>query len=365
MAKTRFPGIYTRTLRDGSTAYDVTVSVAGKQRQMRNAGRTLDEAKAVKAQLETEMRGGQIGNAPARLTLGDYLTKRWLPSKELNLGSQESIRNYTYAVRRAESYIGSIRLAQLTALDLEDFKVQLRRAHLSGTSANLIFGVVKQALKQAVRWGLISRNPADMTDAPRKNPREFEMPPAGMIIRLIEIADATPHGDLVYIAIATGMRWSELRALRWADVDFAGSKLLIPRSKTSRGIRPVALGPASVERLQKHRLEQLRFFRENGGKPSAFVFLTETGANLNQGNFNVRWWQKIRRDAGLPMLRFHDLRHIQTTMLARAGVHPAVMQERLGHATSKTTLEVYSHVNASDQVSAAGAVEGMLVNERR
>lgn len=360
MPKTRFPGIYSRILKDGSTAYDVTVTVNGKQRQMRNAGRTLDEAKAAKAQLETEMRGGQIGNAPARLTVGDYLTKRWLPSKEVNLGSSESVRNYTYAVGRAETQIGALRLAQLSALDLEDFKVSLRRSGLSGTSANLIFSVVKQALRQAVRWGLISRNPADMVDAPRKDRRDFEMPSAEAIAKLIEMADATPHGDLVYIALSTGMRWGELVALRWADVDIAHAQLLIPKSKTARGVRAVALGPASVARLQQHRLEQLRFFRENGGAAPPWVFLTETGVRLNQGNFNVRWWQNIRRDAGLPSLRFHDLRHIQTTMLARAGVHPAVMQERLGHATSKTTLEVYSHVNASDQVTAAGAVEGML-----
>ena len=364
MAKTRFPGIYSRTLKDGSTAYDVTVTVNGKQRQMRNAGRTLDEAKAAKAQLETEMRGGQIGNAPARLTLGDYLTKRWLPSKEVNLGSAESVRNYKYAVARVEKLIGAIRLAQLSALDLEDLKVNLRKSRLSGTTTNLIFVVLKQALRQAVRWGLISRNPADMVDAPRKDRREFDMPSAEAIMKLIETADATPHGDLVYIALATGMRWGELVALRWADVDFVHSQLLIPKSKTARGVRPVALGPASLQRLQEHRIEQMAFFRKNGGAGSQWVLLTETGARLNQGNFNVRWWQTIRKNAELPKLRFHDLRHIQTTMLARAGVHPAVMQERLGHATSKTTLEVYSHVNASDQVRAAGAVESMLTNNR-
>lgn len=355
--KTRYPGIYTRTLKDGSTTFDVTVTVHGRQKQIRNAGTTLDEAKAAKAQLETEMRAGQIGNAPARLTVADYVEKRWLPAKEPDLGSPESVRSYKYAVARIVEHLGAIRLSQLQGLDVEGFKTSLRRSGLSGTSANLVFAVLKQALRQAVRLRLIAHNPCDEVDAPRKDRYEPPTLDTEAIKRVLEAADATPYGALVYVAAMTGLRWGELAALRWADVDVGAGVLRVPKSKTARGVRAVALGPATVERLHEHRVEQMAFFKEHGAPPPPFVFLTEMGKRLNQGNFNVRFWQKIRTDAKLPTLRFHDLRHVQATLLARAGVHPRVMQERLGHASSRTSLEVYSHVYAGDQVEAAVAVE--------
>lgn len=359
----RSPGIYPRQTAKHGLVYDAVAQVNGKQKWSRGH-RTKALAQGARDEMKVAMRNGMLGAAPARLTVEEYLTKRWLPSKEADLRSAESVRAYRYRTGRVVAVLGQRRLAQLTALDVEELKMKVRAAGAGGTTANAVYAMLNQALKQAVRWGLIMRNPCDQTDAPRKDDYEPPLLDTDTIRRVLAAADATPYGALIFTAVMTGMRWGELQALRWADIDFVASQLRIPKAKTRRGVRAIALGPSTLARLQQHRLEQMRQATDLGAEEAPVVVFTTdiTGVPLNQGNFNVRWWQHIRRVAGLPTLRFHDLRHVQATLLARAGVHPRVAMERLGHANFSTSMEVYTHITVGDQAPAADAVERLLAD---
>lgn len=312
----RSPGIYQRKNARGVTVWDAVANVSGVQRWSRGH-RTKAEAEQAREELRTALRSG-MSTAPARLTLAAYLLDRWLPYKVAELSSDESRRNYKHWCARIVEDLGQAKLQKLRPLDIEAFKLQLRASGLSGTSANHGFRILKASLRQAVKWRLIPFNPCDAVDAPK---RQAYNPPTlddQTIRAVLAAADATPYGALIYTAVTTGLRWSELAALRWASVDMAIGVAYVRHSKTAKGVRAVALGPATVERLQAHRLEQMRYFRERGAPPPVLVFLSVEGKGLNQGNFNVGWWQPIRKAAGVPTLRFHDLRHIQATLLARA-----------------------------------------------
>jgi integrase len=353
---TKERGIYERQTKRGKV-YDAVATVQNRQKWSRGHV-TIKAAKAARDEMAVSMRTGQMGQAPARLTLGEYIEKRWLPSKLPDLGS-EAQRHYTYMAHLISERLGHIRLAQLAPLDIEGFKAGLRASGTrNANTQHLIFFLLSQALRQAVRWGLIYRNPADQVTPPRKVKREPPLLEMETIKRLLAAADNSAYGALVFMAMMTGMRFGELVALHWSDIDMATGVLRIPKSKTPKGVRAVGLGPVTLARLQTHRLEQMRFFTEKGAPPPPLVFLTPIGAQLDQGNFHHKWKEII--DAAAVKLRFHDLRHVQATLLARAGVHPRVAQERLGHADSKMTLDVYTHLTVGDQLPAAAAVEELL-----
>lgn len=178
-----------------------------------------------------------------------------------------------------------------------------------------------------------------------------------------QIAAAEPrgYGLMVTLTVLTGMREGEVFGLEWRCVDFAERTLTIerPTTKTRKGARTVALDEAIVTRLRAHRMEQMRVFAEPGAPPPRFVFVRPNGLPWTSGS-HQRYWEPIREAAGLPDLHFHDLRHIQGTLLARLQVNAKVAQERLGHANVATTLGIYSHVNVEDQRGAADVVAEML-----
>ncbi len=164
---------------------------------------------------------------------------------------------------------------------------------------------------------------------------------------------------LYLTAILTGMRQGELLALRWQDIDWTygrasvrqtvvriKNQVLFREPKTSRSRRTIAL-PAEV----LGALGTLKTDRDNARSllgveyaDHGLVFCQPNGKPLHAHNLVQRDFRRVARQVGLPRIRFHDLRHTHATLLLREGVHPKVVQERLGHSQISTTLDTYSHV---------------------
>lgn len=351
MAKTtkvkNHPGIYSYDTLSGKR-YAVSTTVGGKQRWAQGF-KTIAEAEEAKATLRTR------GNAPASLTLEQYLREKWLPS--LNL--PKSARAYQGDVDRITRHIGAVKLSRLEPLDVETMKEGLRRDGLSAQTCAHAYTRLSQALRQARRWRLIRHNPCEDVDPPKKDryhPPIVDLPTAEILERLAVLFAASEkhgHGLMVYLKTITGMRSQEVFGLEWSHVDFATGWLRIPRenTKSAAGAREVLLDAALLERLQAHKMGQMRKFQIS----KRWVFTNRDGKPHQQSSF---WftWKKIREDAGMPDMHFHDLRHIQGTLLARLDVHPSVAQQRLGHSDVSTTLGIYTHVNREGQ---AAAVEGL------
>ncbi len=179
---------------------------------------------------------------------------------------------------------------------------------------------------------------------------------------------------LYVLAVTTGMRLGELLALRWANVDLPNHRLSI-RGTLTRGedglavtetksgrARVVLLTAAAVDALHPHRTAQAaeRLRAGTAWSDLDFVFTNELGRPLDPSNVRLRSFRPAVERAGLPRIRFHDLRHTAATLMLGEGVHPKVVSEMLGHAQIGITLDLYSHVTPTMQEAAVQALEALL-----
>ncbi len=181
---------------------------------------------------------------------------------------------------------------------------------------------------------------------------------------------------LYVLAVTTGMRQGEILGLRWRDVDvdqgmvqvrgsmqaLKGVGLHIAEPKTAGSRRHVMLSQRPIEALRRHRVAQAaeRLRAGAGWEDNDLVFANEVGRPIAAGNLLRRSFEPLLKSAGLPRIRFHDLRHTSATLLLGQGVHPKIVSEMLGHSKITTTLDLYSHVTPTMQREAVRAFDAIL-----
>lgn len=291
------------------------------------------------------------------------------------------IRHSTYLTYRSavEKHIlpafGHLALRKLTAQDLDTFYARKMEEGLSSSRIAAIHTVIYMALQQAVRWQLIVRNVSQDASLPRDTqPHERQTLTPEQAQKLLDAAKDHRLEAMLTLALATGMRRGELLALRWRDIDFKNKSLYIQRSvsrlpgghrvsepKTASGKRRITLPPFVVEALQQHRLRQLETKLKAGPawEEHDLVFCNIYGRFLNSASLYDLFTSLVEK-AGLPHMRFHDLRHSAATILLAMGVPVKVIQELLGHSSITITLNVYGHVLPSMQDEAMNKMERLF-----
>ena len=248
---------------------------------------------------------------------------------------------------------------------------------LSPTTVHHVHACLHKALKDAVRWGHIGRNPLDAADPPRKKgdgSREMRTWTKEQLKAFLDsVKDDRLHALWHTIAM-TGMRRGEALGLRWSDVDLengrlsvrralipSGREVIVSEPKTAKGRRVIALDPATVEVLKAQAQRQLDEQGEwkDSWVETGLVFTLENGEALDPEDVS-RYWRQAVKKAMLPQIRLHDLRHTHATLALQAGVHPKVVSERLGHATVSITLDTYSHAIPAMQEEAAALIAGLV-----
>lgn len=297
----------------------------------------------------------------------ETLLVRWLDSKETTV-APNTHANYKWLVeKQVKPRMGRMRLSSIAPLHVEAFYNEMAKDGASPRMRQLAGIVLSNALTYAVRMKLIPHNPAREIPKPRSVRRELFCWTAEQAAKFLEATEGDRLHGLYVLALATGMRQGELFGLHWTDVDFEGGYLVVRRSlenragamrlkepKTGKG-RRIDLPAFALDALNAHRQQSLA-----EGTLSDAVFVAPDGNYLQPSNMRQRSFDKAIERAGVPKIRFHDLRHTHATLLLAAGENVKVVSERLGHSTVKMTLEVYAHVLPGMQKQAADRMQKLL-----
>lgn len=309
----------------------------------------------------------------------DQFLARWLSDVAKGRIRETTWNAYFHAAQPLLERIGPKPLKQVTPIDIQAVYTEcLSSGRFKPATLRITHNVCRQALQDAVDWGLIPTNPALWVKPPRV-PRPAVHPPTpDEARRLFQVADAHPWRALWYVLALTGCRRGEALGLQWPDVDWDHRTLTIQRTlvgkasrrytrepKTASGRRVVAVSRFLLDCLREHRHRQLvmRVSAGSAWQDTGFVFTTRSGRPLDGDNVR-REFKKLLAAAALPPdMRIHDLRHaMATTWLAR-GVPAKVVSERLGHASIAITLQLYGHVLPNLQAEAADAMDAWLLQD--
>jgi integrase len=337
-------------------------------------GRTRAEASAKLAKAMADRDGGLIFDAGS-LTVGDYLD-RWLSNSVKDTVRERTYERYEEILRlHVKPALGRLKLKALTPAHVQDFYRDRLDNGFSPATVQKIHVILHKALSQAVSWSLVPRNAGEAVRAPRPAPKEMRPLSPDEARRLLETAGGDRLEALYVLAIHTGMRQGELLGLKWENVDLAANairvrhtllrtkgRVILGEPKTKKSRRTVHLTGAASRALEEHLERQLKIMERLGDlyRDQGLVFTTEVGTPINPSNLRKRSFAPLLQKAGLPRLRFHDLRHTCATLLLSKNIHPKYVQELLGHATVSITLDTYSHVLPGMGNQVADAMEDVL-----
>ncbi len=294
--------------------------------------------------------------APERLTVATFL-ERWLADDVSRL-DQYTVKNYGIYVRlHIIPKLGKIKLAQLQPAHVQGLYAAMQASGLAPKTIRNAHGVLRAAPGKAVAWGLVPRNVAALASPPRAQSPEFRTLTVEEARQLGRSVQGNRWAPMLLLALTTGLRQGEqgeLLGLKWGDIDFAAGVLQVRRQYERDGTfsspkassqRRLDLAPAELRAFEIQREAQDRGRGRFGERYADLdlVFATHQGRPLMHRNV-FREFKRLLRKAGLPDIRFHDLRHTNATLMLGQGVHPKVVRERLGHSQVAITLNIYSHV---------------------
>jgi integrase len=270
--------------------------------------------------------------------------------------------------------IGKIRLASLTAERVQTLYADRLAAGLSTTTVHHLHATLHKALKDAERLQLVTRNVSKLVNVPRMAESEIHPLSREEARALLDVASRDRLSALYALALASGMRQSELLGLQWSEVDLDAGLVRVrwqlkredgqwvwKQPKTRRSRRQIAISPTTVAALLAHRTAQAeeRLRRGAAWEDHELVFCTRLGRPLSARNV-FRSFLGLLDRGGIRRVRFHDLRHTAATLMLASRVNPKVVSEMLGHATVAITLDIYSHVLPDMQQDAAAMLEQAL-----
>ncbi len=329
-------------------------------------GKTKKEASEKLRTALFERQQGTLVTAPQQ-TVSQYL-EHWLEYIIKPTIRPRSHERYEEIVRlHIVPILGKLKLQEITPQHVQTLQSKKLGEGLSRTTVAAIHGMLHKALEDAVRLGLVVRNVCDAVSPPRKQHKEIKPLTPDQARKLLEAAKGHPQEALFVLALATGMRRGELLGLKWQDIDFAqgvlhvrrvlsrtptkmgretGDRYVEAETKTERSRRSIVVASFALEALKQHRVRQQEARRLAGDawQDHDYVFCTPLGTHLNPGHSVLVQLKILLEKAGLPDIRFHDLRHSAATLLLSMGVHPKVVQEILGHSEISMTMDIYSHV---------------------
>lgn len=347
----------------------------GKPNQKKKRGfRTEKEAYKALNKVVYEYEAG-LYVEPSKMLYRDLL-KKWLEHKKRIVQTSTYIAYEIYVKKHIIPALGHYQLSKIKPLNIIDFYNMLyEEANLSGTSVQKIHTSIKDSLTFACKMELISKNPADSLDRPKREEKEIEVWDISEVKHFLEVSKDDPFYIVYHLALMTGMRQSEILGLRWKDIQMESKKISIkqvmcnfekkpkPGAKTKAGKRMIKIGEETIQELLKHKRKQEKDISLAGDmyNNQDLIACTSIGTRINPSNLRRSFFRQIK-NANMKKIRFHDLRHSHATICLTLNMHPKIVQERLGHSNVKITLDTYSHVLPNLQSEAVDKISKAIFN---
>ena len=379
-----------------------TDPVSGKRRNITvGTFGTKDEAAKAERKAFMERDGGNLID-PDGMTMRDLLAL-WLRTKRGSI-SDNAYAEYEIAIEKhILPVLGNAKVQRLTPVAVQDvydawkeehaaFELELAeweasrltakptRRGLSARYIQRVHLIIGQALDHAVRLRVTPVNVARETTRPTVRRRRIEVWNGDQLRRFLEAAELDGYAPLWHLLGLEGMRRGEALGLRWQDVDFQrgtahlvqsviadqtakGAAKIQHRTKTAAGARTVRLTPETLALLRK-RHDRRAFGRKAAGDSRTdhdLIVTTSNGTPVNPTTVR-RSFDRLCKEAGVPRLTVHSLRHTAATLLLQAGVPVKVVSERLGHASATVTLDVYGHLLPDAQDMAVSTMSAIMAS---
>lgn len=356
---------------DGTWHARITIPATGRRKSFYGKTRLEVETKMTAALADL----GQGILPSARQSVAEYLAW-WLEHVVKSNRRPSTYRFYEQQVRiHLIPGLGRIELGKLTAAQVDAFFAQQRRAGCSTATIDASRRTLRAALSKAVQKEQLQRNVVKLTEAPGSEHREMQVFDADGVRRFLDAVSGDPHEALYVLALTTGLRKSELLGLRWCDIDTV-QRVLVVRGqlqyldgraqlvapKTAQAYRVVPLPALAIEALNSHRERQERWrvaAGEHWRDTFGLVFTSKQGNPHNPRNVFTYFQRKLAK-AGLPPMRFHDLRHSYASLLVTQGVDVRTLSELMGHSQITVTLSIYTHSTVARKHEAVRSLDTLL-----
>jgi integrase len=372
---------------DGRWSFVLSVSDGrGKRRQLRRRGfASKKDAVSARDELRADVKTGHLPTS-SRETVAAYM-ERWLVAR------QASVKPSTWASYRqiVDAYVtpglGSLQLRRLDGLTLTAFYGDLLANGATGArsaegkgrplapkTVRNVAGMLHKAFKDAVRWSVLTSNPADSAELPRRSAPEMKAWTVDQVGVFLLAAEDHPQWIVWRLLLMTGARRGEVLGLDWRDIDLAGGRITIRQTwsmagnkpmlgspKTASGSRVVALDTGTVVALKRWKSEQGRYRLAMGaGWPTTTAVVTEQDGQRVHPQVLTRRFKALCRDLDVTPIRLHDLRHTVASVALAHGEDVTVLSRRLGHADVGVTLKLYRHVMPGEDQAAADRMASLF-----
>ena len=338
-------------------------------------GKTQAEVKEKLKKAIEENVGIDYGRAKT-YTVGNWLGVWYENYAKIKMRPSTYLTYHGYIENHIKPQLGKIPLNDLTTLHLQQFykkllaegrveriEAQKQPKGLSAKTVRNIHQIISSALKLAVEQRLIARNPADGCALPKAEHKEMQTLPVEQLTSFLREAKDSGVFALYYIDLTTGLRRGELLGLKWTDIDLEKGDLRVQRQigridgkiiemplKTKNAYRTLPLSADAISVLMQQR-------RKTGN--SEWVFPSPIGGPMSPDSV-LHMLHRVLKRAGLPKVRFHDLRHTFATLALQNGVDVKTVSSMLGHYSAGFTLDTYAHVTTDAQLKAAQTMGNIL-----
>lgn len=347
-------------------------------------GKRVSRGFRLKADAQTWLRDFQVKisqglNYQASLiTLEEYLLQ-WLENYSPSLREKTADQYSRTINKHIIPNIGKVPLKDLSLVRVEQFYATLIQNQVSIRTVRITHVVLHRSLDKAVRYGLLTHNPTQGATLPRYRHGDMKILDESQVSHFLVAAQDSTYQGLYHLAVTTGMRLGELVGLKWSDIHFKTGAISIQRQvqvvrgkgwtfqepKTRSGRRTVKVGEGCLQSLRV-QLEKQQFQKALVGErwqDFDLVFTSKVGTPIDPSNLRLNF-KRVLYQAGLPQIRFHDLRHTAASLMLNKGIPFIVVSRILGHSKPSITLDIYGHL-LTDMLDEAARIMDELVTPIR